>query len=88
MVALPQMNNRIIGVAKLAGALDNGLEHRPDIGRRRGDDLQDVGASGLIGQRLRQLARLGLHLVEQPHILDRDHGLVGEGLQQIDLLAR
>ena len=28
-----------------------------------------------------------LHLVEQPHILDRDHGLVGEGLQQLDLLV-
>ena len=29
-----------------------------------------------------------LRLVEQPHILDRDHGLVGEGLQQLDLLVR
>ena len=29
-----------------------------------------------------------LHLVEQPHVLDRDHGLVGEGLHQLDLLLR
>ena len=28
-----------------------------------------------------------LRLVEQPHILDRDHGLVGEGLQQRDLFV-
>ena len=27
-----------------------------------------------------QLARARLHLVEQAHVLDRDHGLVGEGL--------
>ena len=26
-----------------------------------------------------------LHLLEQPHILDGDHRLVGEGLQQLDL---
>ena len=28
-----------------------------------------------------------LHLVEQPHVLDRDHRLVGEGLHQLDLLV-
>ena len=32
-----------------------------------------------------QLARARLHLVEQPHVLDRDHCLVGEGLDQRDL---
>ena len=29
-----------------------------------------------------------LRLVEQPHVLDRDHRLVGEGLQQLDLVRR
>ena len=28
-----------------------------------------------------------LHLVEQPHVLDGDHRLVGEGLNQLDLLV-
>ena len=28
---------------------------------------------------------LRLHLVEQPHVLDRDHRLVGEGLDELDL---
>ena len=28
-----------------------------------------------------------LHLLEQPHVLDRDHRLVGEGLDQLDLLV-
>ena len=32
-----------------------------------------------------QLAVARLQLREQPHVLDRDHGLVGEGLEQLDL---
>src|SRR5262249_20095074 len=35
--------------------------------------------------RLGELAGARLHLVEQPHVLDRDHRLVGEGLQERDL---
>ena len=34
-----------------------------------------------------QFARAPLHLVEQAHVLDRDHRLVGEGLDQLDLLV-
>jgi hypothetical protein len=36
-------------------------------------------------QRLRKIARPRLHLVEQADILDRDDGLVGEGLHDSDL---
>ena len=46
---------------------------------RTGDHLQDVGGGGLPLQRLPGF-------VEQPHILDGDHGLVGEGLQQLDVV--
>ena len=48
-----------------------------------GDSLitrQDLGGGGLPLQRL-------LRLVEQPRVLDRDHRLVGEGLEQRDLLV-
>ena len=41
---------------------------------------QHLGGRGLLLERLGQLARARLHLVEQPHVLDRDHRLVGEGL--------
>ena len=34
-----------------------------------------------------ELAALVLDLVEQPHVLDRDHRLVGEGRDQLDLLV-
>ena len=36
----------------------------------------------LLLQRLGQLARARLHLLEQAHVLDGDHRLVGEGLRQ------
>ena len=51
------------------------------------DDLQHLRGRGLLLQRLGKLARARLHLVEQPHILDRDHRLVGEGRDQLDLLV-
>ena len=50
--------------------------------------LEDVAAPGLVSQRLGQVARLCLHLVEQADVLDRDHGLVGESLYQLDLALR
>ena len=80
VVAIFQEHDGIIGLAKLAGTLDNGVENRPDVGRRGGDHPEDVAATGLVGQSLLQLAGLGLNLVEQTDVLDRDHGLVGEGL--------
>ena len=51
------------------------------------DDLEHLGGRGLLLQRLGQIARARLHLVEQPHVLDRDHRLVGEGRDQLDLLV-
>ena len=87
-VDIVQEHDGIDGVAKLAGTLDNGLEDRPDIGRRGSDNLEDIAAAGLISQRLAEIARARLYLVEQLHIADGDHGLVGKGLQQLDVMGR
>jgi len=35
---------------------------------------------------LRKFPGARLHLIEQADILDRDHGLVGEGLHQLDMM--
>ena len=67
--------------------LDQRIEHRLQIERRAADHLEHVGGRGLLLQRFREVAGLRLHLVEQPHVLDRDHGLVGEGLQQLDVMV-
>ena len=50
------------------------VEDRLEIGRRAGDDAEDLARRRLLLQRL-------LGLVEQPHVLDRDDRLVGEGLR-------
>ena len=38
-----------------------------------------------LGDGAGQLGRARLHLLEQPRVLDGDHGLVGKGLDQFDL---
>ena len=63
-----------------ARARRSASKHRLHVGRRAADDAQHLG-----GRRL-PLERL-LGLVEQAHVLDRDHRLVGEGLEQRDLLV-
>ena len=35
-----------------------------------------------------EVARPGLDLVEQPNVFDRDHRLIGESVDQLDLLVR
>jgi hypothetical protein len=57
----------------------DGVEHRPGIAGRARNDAQDIGGRGLPLERF-------LGLVEQPHVFDRDHRLVGECLQELDLL--
>ena len=39
-------------------------------------------------KRFFEVAGARLHLVEQAHVLDRDDGLVGEGLDELDLALR
>ena len=58
----------------------DGLEDRLHVVWRFADDAQNLGRRGLLLQRF-------LRFVEQPRVLDRDHGLVGEGLREGDLLV-
>src|SRR5512144_3082155 len=54
------------------------VKDRIEFARRRADDLEHVGGGRLLLQRLTQL-------VEQSRVLDRDDGLRGEVLKQLDL---
>ena len=71
---------RLIGIAEPRRQLDQRVEHDLQIEGRAADDLEHVGGGGLLLQQFPQL-------VEQAGILDRDHGLVGEVLDQLDLLV-
>ena len=63
------------------------VEHRLQLARRAGDDLEHVGGRGLLLQRLGEIVGALAQLVEQPRILDGDDGLGGEVLHQLDLLV-
>jgi hypothetical protein len=63
-----------------AAAVEDLVEHRRGVGDRAADHLQHLGGRGLLLERL-------LGLVEQARVLDRDHRLVGEGAEQVDLLV-
>ena len=62
-------------------------EHGLEV-ERRADRLPDL-AQRLAARPPTASARAvrASQLLEQPHVLDRDHRLVGEGLQQLDLLV-
>ena len=56
----------------------NDVQHWLNIRRRAGDNAQDFTCRRLLLQRL-------FEFLEQPHILNRDHRLVGEGFEELDL---
>ena len=62
------------------GAGGDAVEHRLDIVGGARDDTQDLARRRLLLEGLRQVLVTGLQLLEQAHVLDGDHGLVGEGL--------
>ncbi len=92
-VAFLQENHDIIRAAQSHGRFNERVQHRLQIEGRATDDLEHVGGGGLLLQRLGELGigfhkcpALLPHVLEQPHVLDRNRRLVGECLQQLDLL--
>ena len=85
-VAEPQ--HHVINSANLCGALDDRVEHRLHVRRRAADDAEHLGRCRLMLQGFAQFCVALLEFLEQPHVLDGDHRLVGEGLKQLDLLSQ
>ena len=77
-----------LGVTDANSVVQHGIENRLQLARRTGDNLEYLAGRGLLLQSLAQLARPRLHFVEQPRVLDRDHRLVSESGDQLDLLLR
>src|SRR5262249_62109719 len=76
-VALEQP--RVIPLAQASHRLDKGVKHRLQVESRATDDLEHVGGSGLLLQRLALL-------VQQSGVLDGDDGLGRKVLHKRDLL--
>src|SRR6516225_5698285 len=80
------------GATHVDAAPGDCLEDWLDVGRGASDHPEDLTGRSLpvqraahLRMRLCQRAILLLHLLKQPRVLDGDHRLVGEGLQQIGL---
>ena len=63
------------------GDANDGVERRAQLMAHAGEELRLVLACEF------ELAALVLDFLEQPHVLDRDRRLVGEGRNQLDLLV-
>src|SRR5215475_15945530 len=74
-------------MAKLLRRLQNGIEHRLQFIRGATDDFQHFTGCCLVLKGFLKLSLARLLRFEQPRVLDGDHGLVGEGADQLDLLV-
>src|ERR1700730_10137352 len=64
------------------GEADDGIERRPELVRHVREEFALVSVGDL------ELMRLVLDLIEQAGVFDGDHRLIGERLQDLDLLVR
>ena len=75
-------------VAQTHRGRDQRPQHGVEIEGCPADGFEHIGGRGLLLQKLFEVARLRLHLVEQARILDGDHRLVSEASDQLDLARR
>src|SRR5580765_6415253 len=62
--------------------LCNHVQHRLNIRRRAGDRAQNLARRWLLLQRLTEGVIANFKFLEQPHVLNGDHGLIGESLEK------
>src|SRR5262245_51065666 len=84
-VAVRAVDGDVVRLAEPGRALHHRVEHRLYVRRRPSDDAENLAGCRLLTKQLGQLSVTRLQLLEQPHILNRDDGLVSEGLEQLNL---
>src|SRR5262245_30749914 len=84
-VPLAESKHHVINPTNPRCALDDGIEDWLHICGRPADDVKHLGCCRLMLQSLTEFCVALLDFLEQPHILDGDHGLVGEGFEKGDL---
>ena len=73
------------GLGHLAGVAEDGAQHRLQV-ERGVDGLAHLAQRLELGDRAGKLRRAGSQFVQEPNVLDGDDGLIGEALDQLDLL--
>ena len=74
------------GIGKLHGFGNDRRKHRLQL-QGGVDGLRHLAERAQLFHRLAELVRPRAQLVQQPYILDRDHGLAGEVPHQVNLLV-
>ena len=82
-VPLAESQHHVIDPTNPRGALDDGVEDRLHVRGRAADDAEHLGRCRLMLQGLAQFCVALLDFLEQAHILDGDHGLVGKGFKSL-----
>src|SRR4030095_16986839 len=86
--SIVELHLAIGSVAETTRAPGDDLEHWLDVGLGLADSTQYLTCGRLPGDGLCQFGVARFQLLEQPDVLDRDDGLVGERLEELDLLVR
>src|SRR6516165_1943708 len=81
----PAVDVSELGVADTYRVRQHGLENRLQFTWRTADNAQHLRRGRLLLQRLSKFMRALPLRLEQPSILDGDHGLCGKGPKQINL---
>src|SRR5262245_16228061 len=87
LLTVEEMETAKGGVAQPHSPTDDRIEYWLSVGRGARNDLKDVTGGRLPFESLSQVAVSFVEFSKQPHVLNRDDGLVGEGLEQGDLVG-
>src|SRR6266705_3322788 len=86
-ITIVSIHKSEFGLADAHGVLQHSVEDRTQLARRTADDAQYLRCRGLLLQRLTEIGSTLVQLIEQPRVLDGNHGLCGEVLQQSNLFV-
>ena len=78
------VNRPAVGAAQLDRMGNDSRQHGFEI-ERRADRLTDFAEGFELAHRACQFVGSLIQFLEQPHVLDGDHRLVGKGFEQFDL---
>src|SRR5258705_196199 len=84
-ISFDPVDEPLVCSTKSTSILDKRFENGLEVKDRTADDLEYLGRGGLLLQGLSEIAVALLHLLKQTRVLNGDDGLVGEGLQQLNL---
>jgi hypothetical protein len=82
-----ESQRHIIDPTDSSGALDDGVEDRLHVRGQAADNAEHLGRCRLVLQGFAQFCVTLLQFFEQSHVLDRDHRLVCEGLEERNLFV-